>query len=171
MTDFPSTLPCPQIEGYQVEIDHGVTGVTFENGNRRQRKQFKRERYYFQFSLVLTTEELWTWQSWANRFGYDWHKMNLVSHYSGSVGQVLLPHTIRYTGDISIELVDVDHYRVSVQAEMDGATVPTGVVNFTGNWIIAKTPAGPSTDWIIAKTPAAPSTDIIIAGSPGFPAA
>lgn len=171
MSAYPSTLPCPQIEGYQVDIDYGVSGVTFENGNRRQRRQFRQERHYFTFSLVLTTAQLWTWQSWANQFGYDWHYMNLESNYSGLAGQTLIPHYIRYISDISIEAVDIDYFRVSVQAEMDVDTLPIGVVEFTGDWLIANTPAAPATDRIIAGTPAAPATDFIIAGSPAAPAA
>jgi hypothetical protein len=171
MPTYPSTLPCPQIEGYQVNVDYGVAAVVFENGRRRQRRSASRERQIFSLSLVLTLPQLWTWQSWANQFGYPWHQMNLESHYAGLVGKTLVSHTIRYISDITIEPVDADYMRVSFQAEMDMDTLPAGIVQPSGNWIIARTPATPPTDWIIAKTPAAPSTDTITAGTPATPAA
>lgn len=171
MTDYPGSLPAPQIEGYQVEIDYGTTGVTFENGNRRQRKGFRKERHFFQYSLVLDINELWTWQSWANQYGYDWHYEDMVSNYSGTTGKALIPHYIRYISDINIEPVDRDYFRVSLQAEMDLNTLPTGTIVVSGNWYVARTPSNPPTDRILAGTPAAPSANIIIAGTPGTPAA
>jgi hypothetical protein len=171
MTDYPSTLPCPQIEGYQVDVDYGMTAVTFEHGNKRQRRSAKNERHIFSLSLVLTLPQLWTWQSWANQFGYSWHKISLESHYAGLAGKTLVAHTIRYISDITIEPVDADYMRVSFQAEMDMDTLPAGVVQPSGNWVIGGTPPAPSPNWIIAGTPPAPSTDTITAGTPATPAA
>ncbi len=171
MAEYPSGLPIPQIDGYEVEIDYGMNAVTFENGNRRQRRQYKKERYFFRFSVVLDMIQLWTWQSWANKYGYDWHFMNLQSNYSGTAGKAVIPHYIRYISDISIDPADRENYRVSVQAEMDVNTLPTGTITVSGNWYVARTPSNPPTDYIIAGTPATPSANIIIAGNPGTPAA
>lgn len=168
---YPDSLPCPQISDYQVEVDHGASAVTFEHGNRRQRSFFKQERNVFSFSLVLTTEQLWDWQLWANVNGYDWHWMELESSYSSVSGSVVSEHYIRYISDIAIEPVDLNYFRVVLQAEMDLNTLPRGIVVQTGNWYVARTPANPATDIIRAGTPASPSVDVIIAGSPGFPAA
>lgn len=169
---YPISLPCPQIDSYQVVVDHGVTSVVFEHGNTRQRHNAKQERHFFALSMVFDIIQLAEWQSWANRYGYEWHIMPLESEYSGVIGQTLVNHTIRYTSDISIEPVDLRRFKVSVEAEMDLTTLPLGVVEFTGNWYRAGTPAAPSsTNWILAGTPAAPSANNIIAGSPGVPAA
>lgn len=171
MTDYPKGLPCPQISDYQVIVDHAYSSVTFEHGNRRQRVGVKQERTIFSLSLVLTTEQLWTWQVWANHYGYDWHWTSLESQYSGYTGTALSRHFIRYISDISIDPVDVGWFRASFQAELDLDTTPQGTIDFTGNWYIARTPANPAPDVLIAGTPAAPSTNVIIAGTPGFPAA
>lgn len=171
MADYPSSLPRPEIEGYQVQVDYGHSAVTFENGNRRQRKAFKKERTSFQFSLVLTTAQLWTWQSWANDSGYEWHWMNLQTDFVGNTPARVTPHYIRYTDDISIEAIDTTHFRVTVMAEMDLNTAPQNPAGFSGNFIEAKKPATVATDIISAQTPVAPSTDIIIAGAPGSLAA
>lgn len=165
--DYPSTLPCPQIDGYQIETDFNVSRVTFEHGNTRQRRYAEHEVHTFSLSLVLSIRQLWEWQSWANQYGYDWHWMQLESHYSAAGKNGLLPHYIRYISDISIAPVDADYVRVSFQAEMDLNTQPQGVVQVTRNWILAGVPLTPSTNWIVARTPDDPSTDHIIAGSPG----
>lgn len=171
MTDYPSTLPCPQIEGYQVNVDYGMTAVTFEHGNRRQRRGSSYEIHVFSLSLVLSIRELWLWQSWANQYAYGWHKMNLESHYSGLAGKQLIPHTIRYISDIAIEAIDADYVRATFMAELDMTTLPEGVIITGSDWIIAGTPPAPSADWIIAGTPGLPSTDTITAGTPATPAA
>ncbi len=169
---YPLGLPAPLVSGYQVDVAYGVTAVTFERGNTRQRKSVTTQRHTFGLSFVFTVPELWTWQSWANRYGYDWHYINLISSYSAANANRAIPHLVRYIGDISFQIVDLEHVRVSVQAEMDLNTLPQGDVILTGNWIIGGTPASPSnSNSILAGTPAAPSTDFIVAGSPGTPAA
>ena len=171
MPQYPVSLPCPQIDGYQVNIDYGLTSVAFEHGNNRQRRKAKVEKHIFSMSLVLSIKQLWTWQSWANQFGFDWHTMNLESNYSGFTTETQVPHTIRYISDIDIEAIDADYVRVSFQAEMDSNTPPAGIVKPSGNWIVGRTPAAPPADWIIGGSPAAPSPSTITAGTPGLPAA
>jgi hypothetical protein len=115
---------------------------------------------------------LWTWQAWANTYGYDWHYLNLISNYSGFTTDIAIPHYVRYTGDIQIQPLGANYFMVSFEAEMDLNTLPQGIVQVTGDWIIGGTPASPSnSNSIQAGTPASPSTDFIIAGSPGLSAA
>lgn len=173
MTDYPSTLPAPQVSSYTVETAVNISAVRFEHGNSRQRRGAKRERQVFTLTFLFSLIELWAWQSWANANGYDWHSMDLESPYSGLTveGLVLIPHTVRYIGDISIQSVSADLVRVSVQAEMDVSTIPVGIITPSGNWYVAGTPASPATNTITAGTPASPATDVIIAGSPALPAA
>lgn len=173
MAEYPATLPGPLIADYGIDNLFGVTAVRFERGNNRQRRGAKRDKITFNLAFVFSTAQLWTWQSWANRYGYDWHTMDLESAWSGlsGTGETVIPHTVRYTGDISIQPIGGGYVRVTVPAEMDVNTLPQGVVVQTGNWYVARTPSNPATDVIIAGTPASPSTDVIIAGTPDLPAA
>lgn len=172
MSSYPSGLPSPLVEDYSVDTRYGVSAVTFERGNTRQRRNASKQRQVFQLTVILTTAaQLWQWQSWANAYGYDWHLMDLVSNYSGAAGGVPLAHYVRYIGDPSIQLVGANNFRVTVQAEMDIDRLPIGIITPSGNVIIGGTPADPSNDNSIqAGTPASPSTDFIIAGSPGLTA-
>lgn len=171
MTDYPSTLPAPQIADYAVQANIGLTVVSFEAGNRRQRRVSRRERHTFNLSFVFTTAQLWAWQSWANQWGYDWHQMNLESAYSGLSGSRLIPHYVRYTSDIGIEALGNGYHRVTVSAELDLDRPPSGDIVPTGNWFVAGAPATPATDTITAGTPAAPAANTITAGTPAIPAA
>lgn len=173
MTDYPSTLPAPQIAEYGVSNLFGVSAVRFETGHARQRRGAKRDKLYFIMSFVFTTPQLWEWQSWANLYGYDWHLMDLESQWSGLAltTESTIQHRVRYTGDITITTLGAGYVRATVQAEMDTDTIPQGVITVTGNWYIAGSPGSPSSDRVIAGTPSAPSSNTIIAGSPGLPAA
>lgn len=169
--DYPKTLPCPQIDGYGYSVDFGLSQVIFENGRGRQRRGVYSEKYIFDMSLVLSMEQVWEWQSWANQYGYNWHYMPLMSNFAGLQEATQIPHFIRYISDITLEPVDIGYMRASFQAEMDSNTPPKGIVEQTGDWITGGAPATPSADIIIAGAPGSPSVDLIIAGSPGQPAA
>lgn len=173
MTDYPSTLPAPQIAEYAIETAMPISAVTFERGNKRQRRGAKRDRQVFTLSFIFSTAQLTVWQLWANQYGYNWHSMDLESAYSGlSLDEsILIPHTVRYISDIALQLVAPDVFRVSVTAEMDVSTIPEGALPSSGNWYVAGTPASPATNTITAGTPASPAADSIIAGSPALPAA
>jgi hypothetical protein len=169
--DYPNNLPCPQIDGYSYDIDYGVTQVAFENGRARQRKMAATPKYIFNLSLVLSMRQVWEWQSWANLYGYDWHYMNLMSDQAGLREQTMIAHFIRYISDISFEPVDIGYMRATFQAEMDSNTLPKGIVERTGDWLLGGSVASPSADLIVAGSPSSPSYEVIAAGSPGQPAA
>lgn len=173
MAQYPPGLPLPELANYSASTNVGLTLVRFENGMARQRRSARINRHSFSMSFVFTSAQLWTWQSWANQYGFDWHSMLMESPYSGlSVsGANLIPHTIRYTSDISLEVVSQGYMRASIIAEMDVTTLPQGIVTFTSNWVRGGTPAATYTDAFRGGTPATPSVDTVTAGSPALPAA
>ena len=174
MASDPIGLPNGQISDYSVATATGLAPIKFERGNTRQRRTAQRHKQSFTLSFVLTSSQLWTWQLWANENAYNWHTMLLESAYSGlSVsGQALIPHTIRYVSDISIQVISQGYLKATVLAEMDVTTLPQGIITITGNWIRAGIPATPSSaNYYRAGIPATPSTDTLTAGSPAIPAA
>lgn len=173
MVAYPSDLPLPLVADYAVSTVRGVDAVKFERGNRRQRRTAKRERQVFALAFTFSMAQLYEWQTWANAYGYYWHTMNLESPWSGlsASGSALIPHTVRYISDLSIEAITAGYVNVYVQAEMDVSSVPQGILAPSGNWYVAGTPASPAANRVIAGTPSAPATDVIIAGTPASPAA
>jgi len=173
MTDYPSLLPCPTVSEYKGAVDFRLTTVKFNRGNTRRRRQAANRLETYDLVFAYTAHQLWMFQAWANQFGYDWHYMPIVTHYSGFVDQAgTLLHRVRITSDVTITALSADMFRVRISVEVDTASRPFGITVPSGDWIIAKTPAAPATpDWIIAQTPPAPSTDTISAGTPVSPAA
>lgn len=171
-SSYPAGLPAPQFAGYANETNVGLSAVQFEAGNRRQRRTAAKDREAFAVFFQFTTQQWWQWLSWVNQYGYDWHSLKLASAYSGlSIsGEILIPHTVRYTSDIGFELVSPGIFRVSTQLEMDVSTVPQSIFTPSGNIYAAGTAASPATDKIVAGTAASPSSDIIIAGTATLPA-
>lgn len=173
MTDYPSILPCPMASDYKGLVDFGLLAVKFNRGNTRRRRMASSRLETYDLSFAYTLQQLWTFQTWANQFGYDWHYMPIITHYSGFVDPAnVLPTRVRISGDISITTLNADMFRVRFPIEVDTTTRPFGITVPSGDWIIAKSPDAPSSpNWIVAGTPPAPSTDTITAGTPVLPAA
>jgi hypothetical protein len=173
MTDYPQYLPCPSVSDYKGTVDFGLSTVTFNRGNKRRRRLASTRLETYDLSFVYTTLQLWQFQSWANIFGYDWHYMPIVTHYSGLIDPAsVLRHRCRLTSDINITALNADTFRVKVSIEIDPSSRPLGVIVPSARWIIGGAPPAPSApDWIIAQTPTSPSLDIIAAGTPVLPAA
>jgi hypothetical protein len=173
MTDYPKILPCPLISEYKGAVDFGFTSVKFSRGNTRRRRQAGHRLETYELVFPYDTQQLWNFQSWANEFGYDWHYMPIITHYSGFVDPAsTLPHRVRMTGDITVTAISADVFRVRISIEVDTISRPFGITVPSGDWIIADTPDSPSSpDWVIAQTPPSPSIDTITAGTPVLPAA
>ena len=173
MTDYPKSLPCPTISEYKGVVDLGLLAVKFNRGNTRRRRMAANRLETYDLTFAYNSQQLWLFQTWANMFGYDWHYMPIITHYSGFIDPVhLLLHRVRITSDITITALGADMFRVRVSVELDTASRPFGITVPSGNWIIARTPVSPSApDWVVAQTPSAPSTDTISAGTPVLPAA
>ena len=173
MTDYPKSLPCPTISEYKGVVDLGLLAVKFNRGNTRRRRMAANRLETYDLTFAYNSQQLWLFQTWANMFGYDWHYMPIVTHYSGFINPAHpLPHRVRLTSDIAITALSADLFRVRVSIEVDPDTIPFGITVPSGDWIIANTPVAPSSpDRIIAQTPPAPSTSTISAGTPVLPAA
>jgi hypothetical protein len=173
MTDYPRSLPCPAISDYKGAVDFGLLSVKFNRGNTRVRRMAANRLETYDLTFSYNTQQLWRFQSWANMFGFDWHYMPIVTHYSGFIDPAsALLHRVRLTGDITITALSADIFRVRISIEVDTSSRPFGIVVPSGDWIVAQTPVSPSApNWIVAQTPPAPSTDTISAGTPVSPAA
>ena len=170
---YPALLPCAQVSDYKGTVDYLIGAVKFNRGNTRRRYKSNTRLEQYDLSFVYTTVQLYSFQHWANKFGFDWFWMPLVTHYSGLVAQETpVPHRVRITSDFAITAITEKYFRVRFSIELDPTSIPTNVVVPSNNWMIAKTPVAPSSpDWVIAGTPSAISLGVVLAGSPAQPAA
>ena len=108
-------IPLPAISSFGYTSDAGIIRTEFENGQTRQRRRHTTQRKTYSLTWRLSTEWLHWWEQFAQHYGYKWHFLPLVT------GQCAdwfpLEHPIRYISDYSVELVGVDVWEVSVEAE------------------------------------------------------
>jgi len=170
---YPAAFACAQVLPYHIDVNMGVIRTPMESGHARQRRMFRTMPHLFTLEFVMKAVELGRWQSWVNEFAYDYFSLDLESMYSGLLGQITIPHDVRFTSNLTIDNVTYEWVRVRVQAELSPAFAASlGPKLPTHNWVIAGHPAPPPpTDWIIAGEPPTPSLDTYYAGSPQYPAA
>lgn len=171
---YPDTFRCAQITPYRVSVDMGVLRTPMEGGYQRQRRLYRTMPHVFALEFVMTVQELGPWQEWVNVNAYDYFEMpKLESMYSGMVGEIASPHSIRFTGNLEIDNPVYGWVRVKVSAELDPLQdANSGPIAPSDAWFIGGSPAAPSDDGDIhAGSPAALGPDRIHPGSPGRPAA
>lgn len=169
---YPAFLPCPQVSDYKGTVDYLIGAVKFNRGNTRRRYKSNSRLEQYDLSFVYTTTQLGVFQTWANKYGFDWHWMPIVTHYSGLVDEQPIPHRVRIISDLAITAITDTYFRVRFSIELDPTSIPTNVVVPSGNWIIAQTPASPSSlNQFVSDMPFDISKRVILAGSPATPAA
>ena len=116
MPSYPTTLPLPETADYKFTSSFGNEAVVFEHGNTRQRSRGNTTQYYFTLSFILTTVQLAAWQIWATRYGYDWHTIDFTGK-PFLISSNLLPTTLRYVSDMSIDPISDRYFKATVTAE------------------------------------------------------
>jgi hypothetical protein len=175
LPQYPSTLPDPLIEGYQIDVDMGVVRTAFGSGVARQRRLYRNMPEIYTWAFTVPVKDLYVWQEWVKKNAYTWFKMNIFSSESSRQGstKVCTPHVVRFISELSITPLNRDQH---VQISVTGELAPRGLYSppavLSDNWIVAKTPLDAATpDWIYPRRLFEVATDEIVAGSTLFPAA
>lgn len=143
--NYPTGFQCPQIKPYSLGVDMGVLRTPMQGGNARQRRMYRHMPTVFRLEFIIQALDLGEWQSWVNRFAYDYFVINIESMWSGSSGVIAAPHLVRFISDLEMENVTYGWIRVRVQAELS-----------PNQWSIAG-PLLPTYQWIVGGTPGAPA--------------
>jgi len=108
-------VPTPSIDAFNYEADMGVLRTTVATGKARQRRLYTDQPRRYDLSWVLTTGQLNVWEGFAQKYGYNWHFLPMVT------GQLPMwfpvDHPIRYIGNYQVDLLQKDLWEVNVQAE------------------------------------------------------
>ena len=116
MTDYPSSLPAPLIEGFMATVSMGVIRSDAP-GHQAQRRVFSTMPHGFSLSFIMSISQWGSWSQWVGVNGYRWFTMDLPTLYAGRAGAKVLPVTIRFVSDVSAVNVSASSVRASVQAE------------------------------------------------------
>ena len=105
-TFYPSTYPCPTIQGYSFKLAHDVSETKMQNGwtVRRQREPYSIRTASLTFQL--TSVEFFGWYDFAINNAYEWIRMNVQTERTQShIGN----ETLRFTSPISYSYLSLIH--------------------------------------------------------------
>ena len=181
---YPSSFPCPLIQGTAAEIYSAAIRTPFEGGNTRQRRIHRQIPHAFKLTWFLKQVNLYgLWLNWMNVNGWDWFEMDLPSAYAGLQGKELYPHSVRLMSDLSTKLINTKdgfHWEVTAVVEFmplahDFGNQGPAFTQNKNNWIIAGEADDLSTpDWYISPSLSDinfDSADQVVAGQSGTPSA
>jgi hypothetical protein len=167
MEVYPDQYPCPRLSPYSYVVDMGVLRTPMDGGYSRQRRLYDVMPHALALEFVLPVSLLFSWQTWVNRYAYQYFSICLTTYFASEKGVDATPTIARFTSELRIELVEKGYVKIGVDCEI----APTQEINTPPgkDWIIAGAPGSPSTDWVIAGDPAGPASDFILAGTPASP--
>lgn len=174
---YPTNLPNPtrQLSG---TIDYGVLRSQ-EQGFPDQGRTNGANTTIMSLAFQLTLDEYHQFSEFMNNNTGSWIALPVVNQYPFILGDItpVVHDTVRLASTITASPLGAGHMFVQAQFEtlprdIHDATAGAGgdVVDppdaTVSDWIVAKTPGGPSVDIIIAGDPASPSADLIDSRSP-----
>jgi hypothetical protein len=166
---YPATFPVPRVAAYQYNVDAGLIRTPMDGGFPRQRRLYDVMPHAWSLEFVLTNATLYGWQTWVNSYGYDYFQIDMTSWLSSQAGKLVVPHIIRFTSNLVVEVSAKPNFVVRVEADLSPSQVTTFNPTPYGNWIDAGEPSVPATDTRTAGRPASPSLDTTTAGKPATP--
>ena len=124
MPAYPSTFPCPMIEGYQIDVDMGVIRSK-DRGLPAQRRTFSTMPHSIKCKFSLSIKEWGYWQEWITKDGRGWFTIDLPSMYSFLNGPRTTahlarttPHLVRLMSTIVIDTKTATHITASITLEV-----------------------------------------------------
>lgn len=114
---YPSSFPCPMIEGYTIDIDAGVIRSK-DRGKPAQRRVFKTMPHVIKCKFALSFKQWGYWQEWLTREGTGWFSIDLPTMYAGLNASKLFPHIVRLSSTITIDAKTSTHVIASMTLEL-----------------------------------------------------
>lgn len=131
---WPLTLPEPDRDGYQYDLNFGLLRTPFEGGAIRQRRTVYALPAQFNLTFRMNTAQLGILQSFLDYHGYGWFAMDLVSGGARvSAKQDCVYHKVRFTTNPLHAMIAPNLWRVTLGAEVQSMRDPradTGAATF-----------------------------------------
>lgn len=125
MTEYPSTLPLPKVEGFSAMVASGLI-KTEQPTHQAQRRVFSSMPHRFALTFIMSVNTWAQWNNWVVANGYRWFTMNLPTLYAGLSGTSLSPVLIRFVSEISVTTVSQTDVQITVAAE----TAPSMIADY-----------------------------------------
>lgn len=123
---WPASLPMPDRDSYQYELEFGLTRTQLEGGLIRQRRNVWNMRGTFALSFRMNTKQLGTLQTFLDVYGYGWFAMDLVSGAARVMrpGSDCLLHRVRCISNPLHQMIAPNLWRVTLTAEVEAMRDP-----------------------------------------------
>lgn len=112
---WPSDLPAPEVDGYQIQPQTPTIRTDMDQGPARQRRRFRSAPTLYQVKWVLTEPQLATFESWYHHVilqGASWFDVSLRN------GQGMQTVEARFTAPWQASMMGGPHYEVSATLEV-----------------------------------------------------
>jgi hypothetical protein len=119
--DYPTSFPKPLIDGFNIKVDPGLIRTVHGAGYARQRQLYTWQPEIYNFTFAVESKNLSNWQDWANEFGYEWFKIDFMTHESSKTQteKHCTTHTVRFIGNITIASLNREQYvEIAVLGEL-----------------------------------------------------
>lgn len=123
---WPSTLPFPDRDSYQYELEFGLMRTQLEGGVIRQRRTVWNMRGTFALSFRMNTKQLGILQQFLDAYGYGFFAMDLVTG-AARVWRPLsdcLWHKVRFISNPLHQMIGPNLWRVTITAEVEAMRDP-----------------------------------------------
>lgn len=172
METYPSSFPCPLIEGYAIQIDAGLLRTNFQSGNTRQRRAYSNLPHYITMSFAIKINLFDEWLQWINDNAFEWCLFPAVTWANGTLDEIPKDHVLRLIADIEISAITNEYFRVTVRAETNTAAGENLPPQARGNWVVGGTPSEPSSPDVTRPGGTTdPKTDYVDPGTTENPSA
>jgi hypothetical protein len=123
---WPVTLPVPDRDGYQYDLNFGVVRTEMSGGTVRQRRTVWGMPATFALSFRMNTAQLGTLQTFLDTYGYGWFAMDLVSGAARVMDARLdcLLHRVRFVSNPMHQMIAPNLWRVTITAEVEAMRDP-----------------------------------------------
>ena len=166
---YPSNFPRPDTNGYSGVETYGLSRTGLPTSNPRQIKTFNADVHSLTLTFSMTQTLFNDWICWMDQQAVDWFYMDIVTPRT----PVTITSTNLFRMVAGTQQTKRGHDYISVTASFemipgypDDPLAPEHT--WADSYIVAGTPASPSSDTIEAGTPASPSTDEIVADLYGY---
>lgn len=112
---WPSTLPPPRKDSYQLNFEQNFIRTEMDQGNARQRKRFTRTRATIPLVWRFKETQLATFEAWFHyqiNDGVSWFEMTLWN------GQGFNPYQVRFTKAPQAKAVGGNLFDVAAELEV-----------------------------------------------------
>ena len=165
---YPANFPQPDTNGYSGNSAYGLLRTALQSSGPSQIRTFNSAAHTLSLTFSMSQTVFNEWVCWMDDTLNDWFYMDIVTPRTPV--NIISTNLFRMISGTSQTKRGHDYISVTASFEMIPGALPDPLapVHTWIDFIVAGTPASPSSDIIQAGTPATPSTNLVRADLYGY---